>query len=241
MLSERNICYVLNKIDRDRFAGIISGHMEPQLISIVVKQLGELGNLIIVENKAWEKGEFDILVYSELENVVLHIQAKAAIPVQGARMIRANEDRINEGLHQLKVFREEPQTIKDTILSRALGLDVRNAVVIDCILSRSSFGTNSIWSKMGDAIPLSPMILNHLLKKYIGSSEEFLLTQFKNHVDDFFEYILAEMEPIWSENKLDISDKEVFFPLLEYDINKLSRLRDELWKYFPISEEAVTI
>jgi hypothetical protein len=234
MLSERNIPYVLNKIDRKRFDSMISEYMEPKLISITVKLLKEIGNWLIIENKVWENGEFDILVYSQLENAVLHIQAKSAIPVQGARMIKANENRIDEGLQQLKVFREKPQSIQDSVLSKALGLEVRNALVLDSILSRSSFGTHKIWSKIGNTIQLSPVILLHLVEKYKRSSGKLLLTQIKNEIDDFFKYILTDLCPTWSEATLEISDKEVLFPLMKYDSNKLSILRKKLWEHYSI-------
>ncbi|MFA7331948.1 MAG: hypothetical protein WC326_12840 [Candidatus Delongbacteria bacterium] len=234
MLSERNIPYVLNKIDRKRFDGEISEYMEPQLISIAVKLLKAIGNWVIVENKAWAGGEFDILVYAQHENVVLHIQAKSAIPAQGARMIKANESRIKEGLRQLRVFREKPQSFQDSILSKALGLKVCNALVLDSVLSRSSFGTHNLWSELDNTIPLSPTILLHLVRKYKDSTQQILLTDIKNEIESFFEFILDDMCPIWSEAILEISDKQVLFPLLEFDANNLSKLRERLWNYYAV-------
>src|SRR5690606_4819677 len=98
MLPARNILYSLNKTNQQLYDNSISQHLEPQLIENARAVLDGVSGLIVVPNVEWENGEIDLLVFSVDENACLHVQAKAAIPPQGTRMIRAVEDRIDEGL-----------------------------------------------------------------------------------------------------------------------------------------------
>ena len=62
--------------------------MEPALIAAAVKILQQISQLIVVPNVCWERGEIDILIFNPDENAALQVQAKAAIPPEGARMTR---------------------------------------------------------------------------------------------------------------------------------------------------------
>jgi len=72
------------------------------------------------------------------------------------------------------------------------------------------------------------------VRKYKDSTQQILLTDIKNEIESFFEFILDDMCPIWSEAILEISDKQVLFPLLEFDANNLSKLRERLWNYYAV-------
>jgi hypothetical protein len=115
-LPARNILYALNRLDRDRFNNLVSNHMEPELLQSAASIFQKFDNAAVALNVSWlhgrKEGELDMLVYAAAENVALHVQAKAAIPPQGARMIRALEGRISEAVEQLSEFRKLPQDVR---------------------------------------------------------------------------------------------------------------------------------
>lgn len=105
MITPRNILYGILKNNQKKFDNKISHLFEPNLINVVINIFKGIENIEIQINKTWEKSEFDILVYFPISNYLLHIQAKAAIPSEGARMVSRLETRIEEGINQIELFR----------------------------------------------------------------------------------------------------------------------------------------
>ena len=104
-LPARNILFALNRLDRKKFNNLVSQHLEPQLIEDACGLLRPFSDLILVLNHQWGEGEIDLLVFNRAENAALHVQGKAVIAPQGARMVQTVEARIQEGIDQLQRFR----------------------------------------------------------------------------------------------------------------------------------------
>jgi hypothetical protein len=87
-LLERNILFDLNRRDEKLFGAVVAQHLEPLLLEEVRGQFDAFPDLEIRHNCNWTsgqvKGEMDMLVYSRSENTAAHVQAKAALPPQGA-------------------------------------------------------------------------------------------------------------------------------------------------------------
>ena len=101
-LTARNILFAVRHQDQKLFNEMVSKHLEPSLVQQAADFLRATPGLEITLGHVWQKGDIDILVYSPSENAALHIQAKAAIPPQGARMVQTIEGRVLEGLDQRK-------------------------------------------------------------------------------------------------------------------------------------------
>ena len=117
-MTARNILFAVRHQDEKLFNDMVSKHLEPSLVQQAADLLRAVPGLDIVLGHDWRKGDLDMLVYSAAENAALHVQAKAAIPPQGARMIQTIEGRVGEGLDQLKRLRDLPQGERDAILSQ---------------------------------------------------------------------------------------------------------------------------
>jgi hypothetical protein len=120
MLSARNVPYGLNRTDRRKFDNLVSGDLEPQLLMSAEPIFRKIAKVEVVKNHAWGNGEIDLLAYQSSSNIALHVQAKAALPPQGARMVDRVEGRSREGLKQLAAFRALPQGRIDEVISAAL-------------------------------------------------------------------------------------------------------------------------
>lgn len=222
-LSWRNLIYGVKEAEKGRFNDFISHHLEPALVGAAVTVLNRIPTLQVVANAKWEKGEFDILAFSEVENTALHIQAKAAIPPQGARLVQSLEGRIREGLEQLARFRKLPPAQQDRVLSDKLGREVHNVHVVDVFLSSSSFGTARVWSKLGDVVPLNLALLELILRRLQDQGEVLKLHQLPMLVQEELERLIQEVQPRWSTGSITLLGTTITFPLLEHDDQALRR------------------
>jgi hypothetical protein len=117
---ERNLLWVLQREDNDRFNNLVSAAMEPALIDDVASVLGSHTDLVVRRGVGFANSELDLLLYDRRANAAMQIQAKAPIPPGGARMTQANGSRAREGLRQLEMFRRLPQAEREAVISQAL-------------------------------------------------------------------------------------------------------------------------
>jgi hypothetical protein len=228
-LPARNILYALNRLDVDRFNNLVSSHMEPELLCAAVAIFQRIENVCIVQNVIWKDGkiagEIDLLVFSPTENVLLHVQAKAAIPPQGARMIKALEGRIDEATKQLNRFRDLPQHVIDGIVTSATDQQVKGVRVIDVILTRSSCGTHRIWKKLNGVVTVNPPLLNVVLNRLGKDKPSEILGRFPEFVAAEIERLMSVIRPKWVHKNLDCGTALLKVPMLEYDRQKMDRER----------------
>ena len=220
MITSRNVAYGLNRADPDRFAAVLSDHLEPFLLSKAAAVVGTLDGVEVRANVDWADGEIDLLAYDPATNVALHVQAKAPVPPQGARMTRAVEERALEGLRQLARFRDlAPQEV-DGVVSAAFQRTVADVEVLDMLLVRTCLGTHRVWAELGEVAPANLHVLaaavDRLNERQAGLGElpdEVLLV-----LDD----LVADTTRGWVHEKVNYELASIEIPLLQLDEERLA-------------------
>lgn len=219
MLWSRNIPFALNRLDQGTFENRVSTHLEPALVAETLRELAGL-NVQAVEGANWEQGEFDLLLFEEQTNTAVHLQAKAAIPAQGARMVRAVETRSREGLEQLRVFRELPQEEKDCVLAKALGREVKDVAVVDVLLTRSGIGSWKVWKELAGAIPTNPALIRAARRREPSTLRDLVLS-----LPDVLDEITSAASDGWFQTTTAFWDVPFEIPLLHLKNKYLHQLR----------------
>jgi hypothetical protein len=226
-LPARNVLYALSRTDKKHYNDFVSQHLEPELIRAAAELFSSFDELEIRTNHKWAQGEFDLLIYSKTENTALHIQAKAAIPPQGARMVQAVESRTSEGIEQLKRFRELAPREQDAVLSDALKYDVRNVEIVDVLLSRSCFGTDRVWSAIGTAVPVNLSLLKSIVMKSTGRS--IALKGFADTARTELIRIVQLARPQFVDKQLVFEQTSLRLPMLELNMHDLREEQMRIW------------
>ena len=229
-LPARNVLYALNWTDKKTYDELVSKHLEPELLSAAVSLFGSFEGLALKTEYDWGPGEIDLLVYSPAENTALHVQAKAAIPPQGARLVKRVEDRMMEGVRQLKRLRQLPPAARDKVLSAALGREVRGVTVIDVLLSRACFGTEAVWKELVDRVPVNLTLLRIVLTKARRASAVLPLGSFPALVDAEFKRIQEAARPRFVEREVPLGATTFRLPLLDYSREAIWREQLDAWK-----------
>jgi Holliday junction resolvase-like predicted endonuclease len=224
MFSSRNIPYAVNKIDRERFDTKLSPHLEPRLLQVAHEILQKVPNIRIGTNLKWEGGEIDMLVFHPEENVGLHIQAKAAMPPQGSRMVYAIETRVQEGIRQLTAFRLLPQNQKDSIISRVFNVQAVDVRIVDALLVWSSFGTKNIWDQLDHIATLNIPLLFMLVKKNRFLPVDQIVIQTIATIDE----IVKKALPHWGFDRITLGEYEIEVPRFDYDPSSLFQYKEYL-------------
>lgn len=217
MLSLRNVPYALNKIDKTKFDQVLSPSLEPRLLEVALKIFKKIPNILISQNIQWDCGEIDMLVYEPEENTAIHVQAKAAIPPQGSRLVQSVESRISEGIRQLQNFRKLSQERKDEVIGRTFSIQVKNTKVVDAILVWASFGTEQVWKQFEEIAPLTIPILFSLIDR----KPNFKFAQIKDEVSRLIEEIIMKAEPMWKKAVLELDTYKIEVPVLEHNAGEL--------------------
>ncbi|ATB45937.1 hypothetical protein MYMAC_001525 [Corallococcus macrosporus DSM 14697] len=221
MLSSRNVLYVLNRAHTQVFDEQVSGHLEPALIEIAKRPLSRLPDVFLAQEIDWGGGDIDLLVYSERENSALHIQAKAAIAPQGARMVAATEGRVKEALRQLSALRKLPPAQIDAIVEKAIGRPVRGVNLVDVVLCRASFGTAKIWERLGSVAVVNPSIVAAVVERLLATSSSNPVTAFAATVQEVADDIQRRAATGWEEATIELGRTTLTMPLLRLDSNVL--------------------
>jgi len=232
-VQSRNLLYALQRIDRKLFDGVVSGHLEPQLIETASQMLSELGGLELRRNVSWNGGEIDLLAFDPKQNIAMHLQAKGALPPQGARMVARLEGRVQEGLDQIRRFRALESADVDKIISRALGREVRGACVFDMLLTRSCFGTHRTWETAGDVSLITLPVLSELTRQG-GSDAVASLADIPARAAQFIDAYVAQANPRWVPSTLVLEGGQVDVPMLHYDNGYVERERQRVWRERPV-------
>lgn len=223
-LSPRNLLYLLNKNETANFNNI-SKYLEPQLIKYCINLLNKIPNLQIESNKNWgTRGEFDIIAYDNSNNNILHFQAKASIPVEGARMTQNLESRIKEGICQIERFNQQDSTTKDCIVSKIFNKQIINPQYIDIIVGWGGFGTYNIWESFNDKkiTALNIAVLNQYIIKY---NNAYNISNFYNDINNLINEIVDSSSPKKIINKLKIGRYKIYYDSFDYQKAKLLKYR----------------
>jgi hypothetical protein len=229
-LPARNSLYAINRTDGKKFDRLVSQHLEPQLVEEAFALLRPLKGLELVPNHRWKGGEIDLLVYCAAENAALHIQGKAAIAPQGARMVQAVETRVQEGIAQLKGLRALGQEGMDAVLSAALKRTVRDVQVIDVLLSRSCFGRDRIWSQLKEIVPVNLTLLGGLANPARKRGDPLSLRAFSDNVWQEINGLMQSARPEWVRKEFPAGRTLIRLPMLDYDVDRVCQERWRMWE-----------
>ncbi len=227
MLATRNIFYVLNRCNTTQFNNIVSQHLEPTLLKQALEIWERLPGLRIVSNKNWSKGEFDLLIYQSSANTVVHIQAKAAIPPQGARMTKAVENRSKEGIEQLNRFQDLPQDERDSVISEIFEIRVENVQCVSVLLCRAGLGTHSVWKLKKDITVLNLQLLNGVVHRIL-SSENLNLADVKTVTDRLLIDIYNRSVVEWEQGSISLNGSLIRMPLLKLNHDEMYKISKQL-------------
>lgn len=228
-MQTRNLLYAVERTNSRLFDSLVSGDLEPELLKTVVDMLQSFPTLHAKPNVVWASGEIDLLVYDAGTNSALHLQAKAPLPPQGARMVQRLESRIAEGLNQLRKVRELSQGERDRIIGEAIGSTVSNVSLRDVILARSCFGTHSVRADAQDVMLLTLPILSGALndcKERGVSSLPDILEQCTANVNT----LVTHAKPHWSHETVIIEGVNLSVPLFHFDTSFVQAFRDHVWR-----------
>lgn len=228
MLAARNIAYAVNRSDPAKFSKTVSADLEPSLIAAAMKAFEKIPGVEIVTNFEWKRGEIDVLLYRATENAAVHIQAKGALPAQGARMVQAVETRIIEGLDQLQRLREADPEERDSVVSAALKRDVHGVSIREALLCRAGMGTAKTWRRMGGVAPLNPPLLNAVAARY-AREPSLKLTEFADVAAATLDGLVSVAFEGWEYAVLEFADLRVSIPLMRLDLKRLYRERASLF------------
>jgi hypothetical protein len=226
MLTTRNILYVINKRNPSHFNNVISHHLEPILLRQALELLRKLPGLRVISNQNWVNGEFDLLVYQPTSNTVLHVQAKAPIPPQGARMTRAVENRSKEGIEQLNRFQNLPQDKRDSVLSEVLKMPVKEARCVSVLLCRTGLGTYSVWESVSDITVLNLQLLNGVVQTLVSSG--LPLSEFKTVTDKLLTDVHSKSVVGWEKGSIALNGILIQIPLLRLNQDEMYKIRKQL-------------
>ena len=235
MLASRNIIYVLKQTKQTQFDNIVSQYLEPTLLKQALKiwkQLEvKLPDMTILSNVNWSKGEFDLLIYQSSSNTVLHIQAKAPIPPQGARMTKAVENRSIEGIEQLNRFQHLPPDERDTVISEIFKTPVKNVQCVSVLLCRAGLGTHLAWKLKKDITVVNLQLLNGVIQ--ILSSKNLNLSDFKGVADSLLIDIYNKSVLGWKQGFIPLNGIIISMPLLKLNHDEINKIRIQLNSFLP--------
>ena len=166
MPSMRNMLYALNQSDRDHFSKTVAHHLEVELLKEVSDLCDKIPGLKIKCNVPWSHegrdGELDAILYDTDKRFIIALQAKAALPPEGARMTRNVEARTLEAVSQVASFEQLSRESKEKTLSGAIGRISDDFLVSHGIVTRSGLGTNKAW-KAAEGISVFNVGRNHAI------------------------------------------------------------------------------
>jgi hypothetical protein len=231
MLHQRNLLYVLNKRHRKKFDEIASPALEPQLLLEAEAILQKLPGTLIVKNVEWRegelRGEIDLLVYEPTSLAALQVQAKAALPPQGARMTRRVEDQTRKAVAQLTAFRDLPALARDRICSEALGTAATVSTWTSVALSRSGFGAVGGWQVLQGVLPMNVQLIAETVQEILhtpGAS----LEGFEDTARRLWADLCAKCLIGWEVETINILGTVIELPLLKLNYDQINKAKIDL-------------
>lgn len=224
MTPERNILYTLNKLDRRRFDELVSAELEPSLLAHAKQLIDSIPGVEARTNVHWRGGEIDLLAFCQMSNSAIQIQAKAAIPANGARMTRQLETNTRTAVRQLQGFENLAVGEKDAVIQTAFGLRVQNVRWASGVLSRSSFGSVPAWEAIGEKAAINLPLLK-LVTQELAAGPNADLATVPERATRILEEIANEGVRGWEDQALDVFGTPIVIPLLRLDNGVISRWR----------------
>ncbi|MBK9165895.1 MAG: hypothetical protein IPM24_00345 [Bryobacterales bacterium] len=233
-IQARNLLFSVQQTDKKLFDDLVSHHLEPALVSFAARILNDVPMLHLQENVEWTgggtKGEIDLLVFEETSNTALHIQAKAPLPPQGARMVQRLENRLEEGISQLGRFRKLPAADRDRIISQATGRSVYGVEVVDVLLARSCFGTAAICEEANGIRMISLAVLAGAVAD-CSETDQLDVRSVLNACEGIRHQLIQAAKLNWKHEHLRVGNLvDLELPLLNFDHKAVADMRYRVWR-----------
>lgn len=223
MMPERNLLYKMIRTDPKTFDTVISGHLEPSLVQDAIECLSGMPGVEVRPNVRWERGEIDLLALHEPTNTALQIQAKAAVPPQGARMVAQIESRTLEAAKQIKRFLDLDDREKDRICSWAFGRKLEGVTWSSAVMMRTCLGTEKAWEGIAGYVPLNPVLLRAAVKIMTRNKASF--AEIETVVNEEMKVLRAKAVLGWRNKSFKLFGETIELPLLDLDFGVISAFR----------------
>jgi hypothetical protein len=231
MLHERNLLYVLNRRDRRKFNEVASPALEPLLLLEAEDILQRLPGLLTAKNVRWREGdlegEIDLLAYEPATGVGIQIQAKAALPPQGARMTRQVEEHTRKAVGQLTSFQDLPAAVRDRISSDAFGTPVNVRCWISVALSRSGFGAAEGWRALKGILPMNIQLLAGAVQQLIRTPG-MTLEGLEETAQSIWADLCKKCIHGWDVEAINILGTVLQIPLLRLNYDEINKAKLDL-------------
>ncbi len=214
------------RTDQKRFDNVVSQHLEPALLDDAARYLAAQPDVEVKTNHNWEQGEIDLLAFHEPSNSALQLQAKAAVPPQGARMVAQVESRTREAAEQISRFLELEPDAKDSIASAAFGRPLSAVTWSSGILARTCLGTQKAWDAIAGCVPLN-LILLRAAVKHLQQSGAFTFANLETSVEEELKSLRAKAALGWQNKNFTLLDTKINLPLLDLDYSSIHAFRDQ--------------
>jgi len=228
MPSMRNMLYALNKSEPDHFSKTVAHHLEVELLKEVSDLCDEIPGLMFRGNVPWSHegrdGELDAILYDTDKRFIIALQAKAAIPPEGARMTRHVETRTIEAVKQVASFEDLSRESKEKTLSAAIGKVSDDFSISHGIVTRSGLGTHKAWTACKGI-----SVFNVGLLTYALSRPEKILLDFLSAPEKYLTEVIDQLVQhnflSWETGVVPLNHRELHIPLLKLDNDGLQELR----------------
>ncbi|NLR98092.1 hypothetical protein HGP17_14855 [Rhizobium sp. P38BS-XIX] len=227
MTPERNILFVLNQVGRKQFDELVSAELEPSLLAHARPIFEALPGVVSKPNVIWDGREIDLVAYCQKTNSAVQVQAKAAIPANGARMTRQVEANTLKAVEQLQKIEDLSPAEKDEMIRKEFKVHAENVRWSSAVLSRSSFGTVKAWQAMEGRAALNLQLLQGIANTAAGE-EAFDLATLPEHAMKSISDIAEKGVVSWREETLDVFGTKIKIPLLDLDNEEITRYRAAL-------------
>ena len=212
MVHERNLLFSLNRKDAKAFNELVSHSLEPKLLDETAAILALIPGILIEQNVLWERGEVDLLAYDPSCNVVLQLQAKAAIPAQGARMAQQLDHHTKKAIEQLDRLLQTDPAYRDHFCTKVFKRKISGARWISAIMSRSGLGTHRAWSNLNDVIPLNSALLRGSVR-HMGS--DCALSSLPLVAKDNLDCLRGRLVVGYNQAQISLFGKKISLPTIE--------------------------
>jgi hypothetical protein len=228
MPSLRNMLYSLNKSNPEHFSKTVAHHLEVELLKEVSDLCDKIPGLMFMGNVPWshedQNGELDAILYDTNRRFIIALQAKAAIPPEGARMTRNVEARTLEAVNQVTSFEQLSRESKEKILSGAIGTVSDNFLVSHGIVTRSGLGTNKAWKAAEGISVFNVGLLTHALS---GSEKPLLdfLSNPEEYLSEVIDQLVQQHFISWETGVVPLHHRELHIPLMKLNNIELQKMR----------------
>lgn len=226
------------RVEPTAFHELVSRALEPTLLRTTVPIWERLDGVVVATNCHWssdgQRGEIDALVFQESTNTVIQVQAKASLAAISSRMVARMEDTVAKGIKQLNDVRNLPRNHRDSVLTKALGVPVRDPHLVDVLMTTGGIGSAAAWSSLGHVIPLNPVLLNAAVGSVLAAADTSL-GAVAEHAKVLLDGLVAGADPSWCEETVVLGlasnarSMSVTFPALSLDQTEVAQFRRIAW------------